>query len=97
MVSEELILHIQKKANLAEVVSKYILLQQSRKALKGRCPFHNDETTSLMVMVDSNVFKCFGCGSEGGVVDFLSKIESRNRQEIAVRLAKELGLTISAN
>jgi DNA primase len=50
-----------------------------------------------MVMVDSNVFKCFGCGSEGGVVDFLSKIESRNRQEVAVRLAKELGLTISAN
>ena len=95
MISDELILQIQKKANLAEIISKYILLKQSRKALKGRCPFHKDETTSLMVMVEGNVFKCFGCGTEGGVVDFISKIESRSREEVAGKLAEELGFSIT--
>ena len=95
MVSEELIQQIQKKANLVNIASKYVLLNHSRKALKGRCPFHKDETTSLMVMIESNVFKCFGCGAEGGPVDFISRIESKTREEVAGKMAAELGFSIS--
>lgn len=95
MISEELIEQVQKKTNLAEIISKYILLKQSRKALKGRCPFHKDETTSLMVLVESNLFKCFGCGAEGGSVDFVSRIESKGREEVALQMAEELGFSIS--
>ncbi|GGH03894.1 CHC2 zinc finger domain-containing protein [Mucilaginibacter phyllosphaerae] len=94
-MSEELILQIQKKAGLTEVVSKYILLNNSRKVLKGRCPFHKDDTTSLMIMPESNIFKCFGCGAEGGPVDFVARIESVSREEVAGRMAKELGFTLN--
>ncbi|MDB5061351.1 MAG: hypothetical protein JWP67_1194 [Mucilaginibacter sp.] len=95
MLSEELIEQVQKKVSLVEIISKYILLKQSRKALKGRCPFHKDETTSLMVQVESNVFKCFGCGAEGGPVEFVSRIESKGREEVAHKMAEELGFYIS--
>jgi DNA primase len=75
------------KLNLAEIVSKHVLLQQSRKALKGKCPFHKDETTSLLVIPHSNIFKCFGCGIEGGPVEFLMGIKGKSRAEIAAELA----------
>lgn len=75
------------KLNLAEIVSKHVLLQQSRKALKGKCPFHKDETTSLLVIPHSNIFKCFGCGVEGGPVEFLMGIKGKSRAEIVAELA----------
>lgn len=77
------------KLNLVEIVSKHVLLQQSRKALKGRCPFHKDETTSLMVIPASNVFKCFGCGVEGGPIEFLMHLEGKSRNEIVGKLAQK--------
>lgn len=75
--------------DLVEIASKHILLQQSRKALKGRCPFHNDETTSLMIIAQSNYFKCMGCGAEGGPVEFLMLIDGKNRNEVVSQLAKQ--------
>jgi DNA primase len=48
-----------------------------------------------MVLVESNVFKCFGCGAEGGSVDFVSRIESKGREEVALQMAEELGFSIS--
>ena len=75
--------------DLVEIASKHILLQKSRKALKGRCPFHIDETTSLMIISQSNMFKCFGCGAEGGPVEFLMRIENKSRTEIIGQIANE--------
>jgi DNA primase len=75
--------------DLVEIASKHILLQQSRKALKGRCPFHNDETTSLMIIAQSNYFKCMGCGAEGGPVEFMMLIDGKSRNEVVSQLAKQ--------
>nr|WP_294944554.1 CHC2 zinc finger domain-containing protein [uncultured Mucilaginibacter sp.] len=75
--------------NLVEIASKHILLQQSRKALKGRCPFHPDETTSLMIIAQSNYFKCMGCGAEGGPVEFLMLIDGKSRKEVVSQLANQ--------
>jgi DNA primase len=75
--------------NLVEIASKYILLQQGRKALKGRCPFHKDENTSLMIIAQSNYFKCMGCGAEGGPVEFMLLIDGKGRNEAVSKLAKQ--------
>jgi DNA primase len=75
--------------NLVDIASKYILLHPSRKALKGKCPFHKDETTSLLIIPQSNVFKCFGCGAEGGAMEFLMRIENKNRTEVIAGIAEK--------
>jgi DNA primase len=67
--------------DIVQVISKYILLQESRRHLKGRCPFHNDLTTSMMVYAEKNLFQCFGCGKGGGPVEFLMAIENKTREE----------------
>lgn len=63
------------EADLVKIISYYLPLQESRKVLKGPCPFHKDTGNSLMVYASRNHFKCFGCGKEGGPKDFMTAIE----------------------
>src|SRR5882724_3569446 len=51
-----------------------ILLKKSGKDLLGRCPFHEDDTASLVVTPAKNLWHCFGCGIGGGVIDWVMKL-----------------------
>jgi DNA primase len=64
----------QEPSELVDIVKQYISLQESRKVLKGNCPFHDDSMLSFMVMPAKNTFKCFGCGLEGGTTEFLTYV-----------------------
>ncbi|RYY37241.1 MAG: hypothetical protein EOP46_03445 [Sphingobacteriaceae bacterium] len=91
MLSEELIARVQTETNLLALVKNYIPLHEGRKAYKGNCPLH-DDTQSFMVMPGKNIFKCFGCGREGGPVEFLALITNTTTHNAAVILAQNLGL-----
>ena len=43
--------------------------------LSGLCPFHNEKTPSFTVSPSKGIFKCFGCGKGGNVVNFLMEHE----------------------
>ena len=62
-----------------------IELKKSGKDLLGRCPFHEDDTASLVVTPAKNLWHCFGCGIGGGVIDWVMK-----RQGVSFRHAVEL-------
>ena len=38
-----------------------------------RCPFHDDKTPSMKV---DERFHCFGCGADGDVIDFVSRLKA---------------------
>lgn len=42
--------------------------------LKGRCPFHEDDSPSLSVNREKGVWHCFGCGASGNVETFLRRV-----------------------
>ncbi|MDR0247822.1 MAG: toprim domain-containing protein [Burkholderiales bacterium] len=48
-------------------------LKRSGKDLVGRCPFHEDDTASLVITPAKNLWHCFGCGSGGGPIDWVIK------------------------
>jgi DNA primase len=50
-----------------------IELKKSGKDLLGRCPFHADDTASLVVTPGKNLWHCFGCGLGGGPIDWVIK------------------------
>jgi DNA primase len=81
------------QADLVRIVSKYVLLEESRRNLKGRCPFHPDQATSLMVSPEKNIFQCFGCGKGGGSIDFVMAIEGKTREE-AIQLITQHKVTL---
>lgn len=53
--------------DIRNVMSSYgVTFDRAGKAL---CPFHDEKTPSLSIY--KNKFKCFGCGANGDVVDFV--------------------------
>ncbi|MCC8423471.1 CHC2 zinc finger domain-containing protein [Mucilaginibacter sp. UR6-11] len=66
-------------SNLVNLAAKYMILKESRRSLRGQCPFHEDAGESLMISPDKNIFKCFGCGKEGGPAEFKFAIEQLNK------------------
>ena len=48
-------------------------LKKGGKDLLGRCPFHEDDTASLVVTPEKNLWHCFGCGIGGGPIDWVMK------------------------
>jgi len=48
-------------------------LKKAGKDLLGRCPFHEDDTASLVVTPAKNLWHCFGCGIGGGPIDWVIK------------------------
>ncbi len=48
-------------------------LKKSGKDWLGRCPFHEDDTASLVVTPEKNLWHCFGCQIGGGPIDWVMK------------------------
>ena len=57
---------------VALIQSKGIELKRhGSKDLAARCPFHQDDTASLIVTPSKNLWHCMGCGKGGTVIDFV--------------------------
>jgi DNA primase len=55
------------------IESSGIELKKTGKDLTGCCPFHEDDTASLVVTPSKNLWHCFGCGMGGGPIDWVMK------------------------
>ena len=62
-----------------------LALKKSGKDFVSCCPFHADDTASLVITPDKNLWHCFGCGAAGGPIDWVIKT-----QGVSFRHAVEL-------
>lgn len=97
MIPEHLIDEVRQRADIVDVVSRYVDLKRSGKNFKGLCPFHSEKTPSFNVSPDLQIFKCFGCGVGGNVFHFIQKIENLSFIEAVKRVADEVGVVITQN
>ncbi|WP_428331240.1 CHC2 zinc finger domain-containing protein [Mucilaginibacter sp.] len=96
MSADSIVSKIQANADLVKIISKYLILQEGRRILKGSCPFHTDNSDSFMVSPAKNIYKCFGCGKEGGPIEFIMTLEGKSRDEAVNILAKQFGISDAA-
>jgi len=52
----------------------------------GCCPFHDDRSPSFTVYHQGRKFKCFGCGAQGDVIDFVQRLYDVGTREAAEML-----------
>ena len=74
------------------VEGRGIALARQGKDWVGRCPFHADETPSLVVTPSKNLFHCFGCGVAGGPVDWVMKFDGVSFRHAVELLRNDLPL-----
>jgi DNA primase len=65
-----------------------VVLKKAGKDLLGRCPFHEDDSASLVVTPSKNLWHCFGCGAAGGPIDWVIKTRGVSFRH-AVELLRE--------
>jgi DNA primase len=85
---------VKERLDIVTIISRYLSLSKSGSNYKGNCPFHKDDTPSLMVSPEKGLWHCFGCGEGGDVFSFLMKIERISFSEALSRLAAEAGVSI---
>lgn len=62
--------------NIVDVIGQYIDLKRHGINYIGHCPFHEENTPSFYVSQTKRIFKCFGCGVGGDVVEFVCRYEN---------------------
>ena len=68
--------NIREHADLKAIAESYgLALRRSGKNYSCICPWHEDRNPSLVIFVDNNRFKCFGCERHGNVFNFIMEME----------------------
>lgn len=91
MLPRELLEDIQKKADIAQVISSYISVVKKGKNFVALCPFHNDKNPSLTISSEKQIFKCFVCGQGGSVFQFVQHFEKISFLEAVKKTASLIG------
>jgi len=94
-IPESFIDDLVSRSDIMDVVGGYVrLMKPSGANMFGLCPFHNEKTPSFSVSSDRQMYKCFGCGKGGGVINFIMEIENVPYRDAVEILARRAGLTV---
>ena len=96
---KEAIQGIKTVSNLKQVIQYYgINLKEKDGKIKGCCPFHSEKTPSFHIKDEGKgkgaFYKCFGCGANGDVVNFIKAKEGLTTFEATKKAYEILGLKL---
>ncbi|PIQ83775.1 MAG: DNA primase [Candidatus Omnitrophica bacterium CG11_big_fil_rev_8_21_14_0_20_63_9] len=94
LIPESIIDEILSRADIAELISRYMPLRRAGRHFKALCPFHKERTPSFTVNADKQIFHCFGCGVGGNVFSFLMQHDRLTFPEAVRQLADHVGISI---
>lgn len=94
-IDEQIIEDIKNKANIVDVISKYIPVSKKGRNHVSVCPFHNDTNPSMQISEDKQIYKCFACGAGGNVFTFVEEFEKVSFIEAVKIVADFIGYDLS--
>lgn len=94
MIPRETVGLILDTARIEDVVGEYVTLKRRGANYTACCPFHNEKTPSFYVSPSKGIYKCFGCGAAGGVVNFVMEQEHSTYAEALRWLAAKYHIDI---
>jgi len=93
-LSPEKINEIKNSVDIVDVISSYVSLEPRGKNFFGICPFHDDNTPSMSVSREKNIYKCFSCGATGSVFKFVMDYENISFKEAVKKIADIGGVKV---
>ncbi|MDO5028502.1 MAG: DNA primase [Bacillota bacterium] len=95
-IDERTLEEIKDRADIVDIVSQYVDLKKAGANYKGLCPFHGEKTPSFTVSPQKKIYKCFGCGEGGNVINFVMKMEGLSFPEACKKLGDQYGVEIKS-
>lgn len=96
-ISYDVILDIQRKVNIVDIISEYLPLEQKGKNYFAICPFHDDHNPSMSVSPEKQIYTCFVCGASGNVFNFVMEYEKISFTEAVAKVASKAGITLNVS
>ena len=75
--------------DIVEVIGGYMQLKRAGVNYTGLCPIHKEKTPSLVVSPGKGIWKCFGCGRGGNLIDFVMEADGLGFREALEKIAKQ--------
>lgn len=94
MIPQDFIHTLLARADIVEVVGRYVTLKKSGANYQACCPFHQEKTPSFTVSATKQFYHCFGCGAHGTAIGFLMEYANLSYVEAIGSLAAQLGMTV---
>ena len=94
---KEVIEDVKSRCDIVSTISQYMSVKPSGSNYKGLCPFHGEKTPSFYINTSKQIYKCFGCGEGGDVINFVMKMENLDFIDAVKLLASRYGIEINTN
>ncbi|TFZ08680.1 DNA primase [Ramlibacter humi] len=82
------------RADVVEIVGRYVQLKKAGANFQGLCPFHSEKSPSFTVSPTKQFFHCFGCGKHGNAVGFLMEHAGMGFVDAVKDLAGQYGMEV---
>jgi DNA primase len=93
-MNESLIQEIRSKADIVEIIQRYLPLIKKGKNYVAVCPFHDDHDPSMSISQDKQIYKCFVCGAGGNVFHFVKDFEKIHYNDAVIKVANFVGFSL---
>ncbi len=82
------------RADVVEIVGRYVQLKKGGANFMGLCPFHAEKSPSFTVSPSKQFYHCFGCGKNGNAISFLMEHAGMTFVEAVKDLAQQYGMQV---
>ena len=82
------------RADVVDIVGRYVQLKKGGANFMGLCPFHGEKSPSFSVSPTKQFYHCFGCGKNGNAISFLMDHAGMTFIEAVKDLAQQYGLQV---
>ena len=82
------------RADVVEIVGRYVQLKKGGANYMGLCPFHGEKSPSFSVSPSKQFYHCFGCGKNGNAIGFLMDHAGMNFVEAVKDLAGQYAMQV---
>ncbi len=93
-IPQQFIQELLARADVVEIVGRYVPLKKTGANFSGLCPFHSEKTPSFTVSPSKQFYHCFGCGKNGNAIGFLMEHTGAGFVDTVHDLAQQYGLTV---
>ncbi len=93
-IPSEFIQQLLARADLADLIGRYVQIKKAGAEFKACCPFHNEKTPSFTISPSKGFYHCFGCGAHGTAISFLMEYGRYSFPDAVEELAKQTGMEV---
>ena len=93
-IPESFIAELNDRADIVELVGRFVPLKKAGANFQGLCPFHDEKSPSFSVSPVKQFYHCFGCGAHGNALRFLMEYQGLGFIEAVKELAGQLGMPV---